>query len=35
MALAKQDEKIAAAVADKTVVKEIFVPGRIINIVVK
>ncbi|MBR2343842.1 MAG: leucine--tRNA ligase [Clostridia bacterium] len=35
LALVKADEKIAAAIADKTIVKEIVVPGKIINIVVK
>jgi leucyl-tRNA synthetase len=35
LALAKKDEKIAALLADKTVVKEIVVPGKIVNIVVK
>ncbi|MBQ8583146.1 MAG: leucine--tRNA ligase [Clostridia bacterium] len=35
LGLAKADAKIAAALADKTVVKEIVVPGKIINIVVK
>ena len=33
--LAKSDEKIAQAIDGKTVVKEIVVPGKIINIVVK
>ncbi|MFA5669485.1 MAG: leucine--tRNA ligase [Balneolaceae bacterium] len=33
--LAKQDSKIEGYLADVTIVKEIFVPGRIINIVVK
>jgi leucyl-tRNA synthetase len=32
---AKTDEKIAAALADKTLVKEIVVPGKIINLVVR
>ncbi len=35
LALVKADEKVAAAIADKTVIKEIVVPGKIINIVVK
>ena len=35
LALVKTDEKVIAAIADKTVVKEIVVPGKIINIVVK
>ena len=33
--IAKADEKISSAIAGKTVVKEIVVPGKIINIVVK
>lgn len=35
IAAAKSDEKIAAAIEGKTVVKEIYVPGKIVNIVVK
>ncbi len=35
LSLAKADEKVKAAIADKTVIKEIVVPGKIINIVVK
>ena len=35
IAAAKADEKIAAAIAGKTVIKEISVPNKIINIVVK
>ncbi len=35
IATAKADEKVAEAIVGKTVVKEIFVPGRIVNIVVK
>ena len=35
IALAKQDEKIAAAIEGKTIVKEIFVPGKLVNFVVK
>ena len=35
LAIAKSDEKIAAATEGKTVVKEIVVPGKIVNIVVK
>ena len=35
LSLAKADEKIAAYVDGKTVVKEIYVPNKIINIVVK
>jgi leucyl-tRNA synthetase len=33
--LAKADERIAAAIEGKTVVKEIAVPNKIVNIVVK
>lgn len=35
IALAKSDEKVAADIAGKTVVKELYVPGRLVNIVVK
>ena len=35
LALAKADEKVAAAIEGKTVVKEIVVPNKIVNIVVK
>jgi leucyl-tRNA synthetase len=35
LAAAKADERIAAAIAGKTIVKEIVVPGKIINIVVR
>ena len=35
LAVARADEKIAAAIEGKTIVKEIVVPGKIINIVVK
>ena len=35
IAAAKADPKVAAALEGKTVVKEIYVPGRIVNIVVK
>ena len=35
LAFAKADDKIASALSDKTVIKEIVVPGKIINIVVK
>ena len=35
LAVVKADEKIAAALDGKTIVKEIVVPGKIINIVVK
>lgn len=33
IALAKQDEKIADAIAGKTIKKEIYVPGKLVNIV--
>ena len=35
LALAKADEKVASAIEGKTVVKEIVVPNKIVNIVVK
>ena len=35
LAAARADEKIAAAMEGKTVVKEIFVPGKLVNFVVK
>ena len=35
IALAKADERVAAAIAGKTVIKEIAVPNKIVNIVVK
>ena len=35
IAMAKSDEKMAAAIEGKTIVKEIAVPNRIVNIVVK
>ncbi len=35
LATAKADERIAAAISGKTIVKEVFVPGKIINIVVR
>ena len=35
LSIVKSDEKIAAAIDGKTIVKEIVVPGKIINIVVK
>ncbi len=35
LAIVKADEKVAAALDGKTIVKEIVVPGKIINIVVK
>ena len=35
LAAARADERIAGLIASKTVVKEIFVPGKIVNIVVK
>ena len=33
--LAKADEKVAAGIEGKTIVKEIYVPGKLVNIVVK
>lgn len=35
IALAKADETVANAIVDKTVVKEISVPNKIVNIVVR
>ena len=35
IAMAKSDEKIAEAMEGKSIVKEIYVPGKIVNIVVK
>ena len=35
IAIAKADERVAAAIADKTIIKEISVPNKIVNIVVK
>ena len=35
LSIVRADEKIAAAIEGKTVVKEIVIPGKIINIVVK
>ena len=35
IAAAKADEKITAALEGKTIVKEIYVPGKIVNIVAK
>ena len=35
LAIAKSDEKVLQAIDSKTVIKEIVVPGKIINIVVK
>ncbi|MBO5374308.1 MAG: leucine--tRNA ligase, partial [Clostridia bacterium] len=35
IALAKQEPKVAEVIADKTIVKEIYVAGKIVNIVVK
>ena len=35
IALAKADERVAAAIEGKTVVKEIAVPNKIVNIVVR
>ena len=33
LALAKADERIAAAIEGKTIKKEIYVPGKLVNIV--
>ena len=35
IAAAKADEKVQSFISGKTIVKEIFVPGRMVNIVVK
>ena len=35
VAIAKADEKIAAILNGKTIIKEIYVPGRIVNIVAR
>ncbi len=35
LAVAKAEEKVAAMIADKNIIKEIVVPGKIVNIVVK
>jgi len=35
LALALADEKIKAAIAGKQIVKKIYVPGKLVNIVVK
>jgi leucyl-tRNA synthetase len=35
LATAKQDEKVAQWLSGKTIVKEIVVPGRLVNFVVK
>ena len=35
LAIARNDEKVIPALEGKTVVKEIVVPGKIVNIVVK
>lgn len=35
IAMAKSDEKIAAEIAGKTIVKELYVKGRLVNIVAK
>ena len=35
ISIAKADEKITAAIDGKTIVKEIYVPGKIVNIVVR
>ena len=32
---AKNDERVAEVIVGKTIVKEIYVPGKIVNIVVK
>ena len=35
IALAKAEEKVAAEIAGKTVIKELYVPGKLVNIVAK
>ena len=35
LSIAKSDDKVSAAIEEKTIVKEIVVPGKIINIVIK
>ena len=35
IAVAKADEKIASEIAGKTIVKELYVKGRLVNIVVR
>ena len=35
LAAAKADEKIAAEIAGKEIVKEIYVPGKLVNLVIK
>ena len=35
LASAKADENIARYLADKNIVKEIFVPGKILNLIIK
>ena len=35
LAAAKADEKVAQNINGKTVVKEIYVPGKLVNLVVK
>ena len=35
LAIAKADEKVQKAMGDKNIVKEIYVPNKIVNIVVK
>ena len=35
IALAKADERIAAEIAGKTVIKELYIPKKLVNIVVK
>ena len=35
IALAKTDEKVAAEIANATIVKELYIPGKLVNIVIK
>ena len=35
LALAKENEKIAAEISGKQIVKELYVPGKLVNIVAK
>ena len=35
IALAKDDERIAAEIAGKALVRELYVPGKLVNLVVK
>jgi leucyl-tRNA synthetase len=35
ISIAKNDERVAEVIVGKTIVKEIYVPGKIVNIVVK